>query len=156
PEKGEKIVFGSGVGYNKPITLDSSWSFRFVRGPLSAQSIGIDRTAYITDPGILAGQLFKNQNSGNLITYMPHHISDGNADWKKICEIAGITYLSPSDDIHQTLHMISRSKFVIAEAMHAAIVADALRVPWTPVTAYPHILDFKWVDWCQSLDMPYQ
>ena len=40
--------------------------------------------------------------------------------------------------------------------MHGAIVADTLRVPWIPVRTNPKILPFKWLDWCQSVKLPYR
>src|ERR1019366_6854573 len=48
------------------------------------------------------------------------------------------------------------AKLVVAEAMHGAIVADTLRIPWIAVECSPEILPFKWVDWCQSMDLPYK
>jgi succinoglycan biosynthesis protein ExoV len=39
--------------------------------------------------------------------------------------------------------------------MHAAIVADALRVPWIPVVLSPQSNSFKWLDWTLSLSLPY-
>ena len=56
----------------------------------------------------------------------------------------------------KSLNKIHASDVVIAEAMHAAIVADALRVPWIPVNFHgSHINSFKWNDWCGSLDVEY-
>jgi succinoglycan biosynthesis protein ExoV len=54
------------------------------------------------------------------------------------------------------LNEIRQSGVVLAEAMHAAITADALRVPWIPVRGYPRILSFKWQDWCLSVGLDYQ
>ena len=48
------------------------------------------------------------------------------------------------------------SHLVHAEAMHAAIVADALRVPWVPCRMYPQVNIFKWTDWTLSLGLEYQ
>ena len=86
---------------------------------------------------------------------MPHHASARFADWKHLCQQAGIDYIDPANNIHDTILQIRQSRLVLAEAMHAAIVADALRVPWIPLVCYDHILDFKWEDWCQSLNIKY-
>jgi len=57
--------------------------------------------------------------------------------------------------VEEVLNQIMQSEIVIAEAMHGAIVADTLRVPWIPSKAYNTINDFKWRDWAQSLSLPY-
>ncbi len=152
-----KYVFGSGVGYNQFPKLDETWQFCCVRGPLSAQRLGISPSLAITDPAVLLTQLLPDRpvRQTGMVSFMPHHGSTHYADWKGLCDKAGINYIDPADDIHEILFQMRRSRLVIAEAMHAAIVADALRVPWVPVVCYDHILKFKWDDWCQSLGLTY-
>jgi succinoglycan biosynthesis protein ExoV len=40
--------------------------------------------------------------------------------------------------------------------MHAAILADAFRVPWVAVTTSRVINSFKWEDWATSLQVAYR
>jgi succinoglycan biosynthesis protein ExoV len=45
--------------------------------------------------------------------------------------------------------------------MHGAIIADALRIPWVPISAFNsrHEKDthsFKWADWCGSVDVEFE
>jgi succinoglycan biosynthesis protein ExoV len=40
--------------------------------------------------------------------------------------------------------------------MHAAIVADTLRVPWLAVASSPQVSTFKWLDWTGSMGLPYE
>ena len=88
---------------------------------------------------------------------MPHHTSITSVDWKSVCEPLGIEYIDPTADICSSLQKIQASDVVIAEAMHAAIVADALRVPWVPVNLHGgYINSFKWNDWCGSLGLEYK
>jgi succinoglycan biosynthesis protein ExoV len=72
------------------------------------------------------------------------------------CALAGLEYLDPHDDVQHLLERIARSRLVLAEAMHAAIVADALRIPWIPIKVHDHIDAFKWRDWCASMELEYQ
>ena len=51
--------------------------------------------------------------------------------------------------------MIAAADLVIAESMHAAILADAFRVPWVAVTTSDAINSFKWNDFVQSLGLVY-
>lgn len=158
PEKPTKFVFGSGVGYNKFPNIDNKWQFYCVRGPLSAERLGLDKSFAISDPAVLLTQVIptKTVQRTNMVSYMPHHVSARFADWKSICQKAGINYIDPATDVNEAVLQIRQSKLLIAEAMHGAIVADAFRVPWVPVACYDHILDFKWDDWCQSLKMAYK
>lgn len=157
PEGPIKLIFGSGVGYGSLPVIDEKWKFYFVRGPLSAMLLGLDKSTAISDPAILIPQLVNSEpiHSDQRISFIPHHGSINNADWRKICEKARINYIDPASDFHDVILNIRQSKLVIAEAMHAAIFADAFRVPWVSVKCYDHILDFKWHDWCQSLNMNY-
>jgi succinoglycan biosynthesis protein ExoV len=156
PVKPLKLVFGSGVGYNGAPQIDDSWRFLCVRGPRSAQFLNLDRSLAISDPAVLLTQVTgpAPQKTGKVV-FMPHHGSLHNADWRPVCAQAGIDFLDPSDDARETVRRIREARLVIAEAMHAAIVADAFRVPWIPVNCYEHILDFKWRDWTESLGMGY-
>ena len=87
---------------------------------------------------------------------MPHHSSIIGTDWKTVCRSLRIKYIDPTQDFEKCLHDIRASEIVIAEAMHAAIVADSLRVPWIPVNFHgKYINSFKWNDWCQSLGLEY-
>ena len=50
---------------------------------------------------------------------------------------------------------IAAADKVIAESMHAAIIADAFRVPWVPVALSREVSPFKWVDWTSSVNVSY-
>jgi succinoglycan biosynthesis protein ExoV len=157
PRKPQKLVFGSGVGYCDSATTDDTWKFYCVRGPLSAASLGISESLAITDPAILLTQIVAEPAvPSGLVGYMPHHLSASFADWEDICKKAGLIYLDPQADAKETVAKLRSAKLVITEAMHGAIVADAFRIPWIPVKCYDHILEFKWNDWCKSLEVEYQ
>jgi succinoglycan biosynthesis protein ExoV len=157
PAQPHKVVFGSGAGYMNPATIDDKWKFYCVRGPLTADVLGLDRQLAITDPALLLNQIVTTPvTPSSEVCFMPHHLSADYADWGAICAKAGITYLDPRDDTDAVIARIRSAKLVIAEAMHAAIVADAFRVPWIPVQCYDHILGFKWQDWCHSMEVQYR
>lgn len=156
PAEPIKLVFGSGVGYGVPPTIDERWRFYCVRGPLTAERLGISPDLAITDSAALVARVFdatRYRRRG--VAFMPHHASVPLFDWAGLCRQIGIRFLDPAAGVDRLLRAIASSELLIAEAMHAAIVADALRVPWVPAVMYDHINDFKWTDWCRSLELDY-
>ncbi|WP_144079867.1 polysaccharide pyruvyl transferase family protein [Haliea salexigens] len=160
PVEPKKIIFGSGFGYGAPLFNLNNCDIRFVRGPKTAEAIGVPIDKALTDPAILLRHFFPvvaNENKVHDVSFMPHHSTTKGDFWEDACKDSGINYISPMGfDVEAVVQQISSSRLVIAEAMHAAIVADAFRVPWIPVTSVPETNPFKWQDWCESLDLRYQ
>jgi succinoglycan biosynthesis protein ExoV len=154
------FVLGSGAGTG-PLPNrwpNADWSILAVRGPLTANVIGLPATA-VTDSAALlatAPALLPAGPKRDDIVFMPHYNSVTNSRWPQICAQIGITFIDAHDPVDTVLDRIARAGLVITEAMHGAIVADTLRVPWIPVLCSPAILPFKWIDWTQSLDIDFQ
>ena len=157
PAEPRKLVFGSGIGYGfGPPEIDAKWKFYCVRGPLTARALGLPLEYGITDPAALVATLgIEKPAQDGGVAYMPHHISAWAADWRSISEKVGVRYIDPRWDVDRVLREIGRSSVLISEAMHGAILADTLRVPWVAVSCYGHILESKWLDWCSSLSVDY-
>lgn len=157
-----KIVFSSGVGYGSldSSRFDETWDFSCVRGPLSAQALGLPEELGISDAGLLIPELFgisgDKFDKKYPVTFIPHAESDLSSGdgLQDLCVSLGIKYLSPRVEAKKFVNEVSRSSKVITEAMHGAIIADAVRVPWVPVKFLVHE-PFKWKDWCGSVNLPY-
>jgi succinoglycan biosynthesis protein ExoV len=155
------FVLGSGAGYDAPPADFGSpaWTILAVRGPLTAAALSLPPEKAVTDAAALirllpdCQPLPEHERSG--ILFMPHYEVLPAGNWRQVCALAGFEFLDPLADSRETLQRIRKAKLVIADAMHAAIVADALRVPWIPVALSPKTNTFKWMDWTLSLDLDY-
>jgi succinoglycan biosynthesis protein ExoV len=158
PDLGRKIVFGSGAGYGAGLpVLDDRWTFLCVRGPLTAEALGLDRTVAITDAAILLRLLdLPEPGKRFAVSFMPHWESHCQDRWHQAAEASGIHYIDPFAPVSQVIEEIRCSECLIAEAMHGAIVADIFRVPWIPIETGTQVLPFKWQDWCASIGVPYR
>lgn len=153
-----RVIFGTGVGYEKGIPdIDQSYHIYCLRGPISAQKLGVSSDLAITDGALLIRKLIDL----NLVpkkykfSYMPHYNFAGDG-WQRVCDRLGFGYISPAWEIEDILTRIRQTEVLICEAMHGAIVADALRVPWIPVKTHPSIMPLKWQDWSASMELEYQ
>lgn len=154
------IIFSSGAGYERTIkTVPPHWHIVCVRGPLSAKKLGLPATKAITDGGILVRRCFIPQgDKHHRYAFMPHvhHANFAGDAWENLCQQVGIGYIDPRWSIDKILAAIGSTEILLAEAMHGAIVADALRTQWIPIVTSPRILNFKWQDWCASMGVPYR
>jgi len=163
PDTKNKVVFGSGVGYKAIPDIsnedpDNNWDIVCVRGPITAEILGIDKSKSVTDSAIVARLLFDivPYNKRKNIAFMPHISSRFNGVWKDVCDHLGIEYLDPTLGTKMLIRKISSSEIVIADAMHAAVVADTMRVPWIPVVTSVEINIIKWLDWTKSMSVNYR
>ncbi len=156
PAEPIKVVFGSGVGYGSLPVIDDRWRFYAVRGPLSAAQLGLPPSTSVTYSAALVATVYRERPRRSGVVFMPHHQSIPLFDWASLCRRLGIRFLDPALPPDRLLHEIARADLVLAEAMHAAIVADALRVPWIALRLNDHINEFKWEDWCASIELPYE
>jgi succinoglycan biosynthesis protein ExoV len=155
-----KLVLGAGVPDSTSWHQHKvgTWHIYGVRGPLTAQALRLDARYALSDPAVLVPLLRTKAPAtmGAQIGFMPHHLSARLGDWRAVCDQAGLRYIDPGTAIEDVLQAISGVRMLITEALHGAIVADALRVPWLPVQAYTHINRFKWQDWAASLNVRYE
>ncbi len=154
PDAERYIVLGSGTGYGRPPPLDERWRFYAVRGPLTAELLSLPNEIAVTDSAYLLHQVaLPNPASGPSIGFMPHWRSLRRIPWRAICEWSGLRFINPMWSVERTLAELRGCDVVVAEAMHGAITADLLRIPWFPVRLGSHFLDFKWRDWLASIEV---
>ena len=156
PPTSRKIVVGSGyAGYTEaPDLHDGSWDVRFVRGPRTAEVLGLPADAAVTDSAVLirAVPLPPPRDVGR-VCFMPHHDSLERGLWREVCAMASIDMIDPTDPVDDIIARIRGSRLLLTEAMHGAIVADALRTPWIAVRPFQPRHRGKWLDWSESLSL---
>ncbi len=151
------VVMGSGSGYGViPNEVPRNAQIGFVRGPRTARLLNLDADAAITDPAAMVStfESFQNINSTGEVIFIPHV---GTAklplNWDGIADRAGVRYLSPAGESHEVIRGIAGARLVLAESLHGAIIADAFRVPWLPISISPTFNEHKWRDWSDSLQI---
>jgi succinoglycan biosynthesis protein ExoV len=154
PKSARKYVVGSGYGgYSAmPDVRDGSWECLFVRGPRTAKHLGLPADRAICDPAVLLRLLPTPAAApGIALAFMPHYESLERGFWQAVCRTAGVTLIDPRDDAQVVLSQIKGATLLITEAMHGAIVADALRTPWIAAKPLHQSHRMKWLDWSESL-----
>jgi succinoglycan biosynthesis protein ExoV len=157
--RGKRVfVLGSGAGYWALPPGWENWQILAVRGPLTAELIGKPEVAATDSAALLSvlPQIVSLASERTTTLFIPHHSSASYGQWEKVAAAAGMTFLDPRWPVPVVMDHFSRARLVVTEAMHGAIVADTLRIPWIPITIGPDTLPFKWRDWTLSLDLPYE
>jgi succinoglycan biosynthesis protein ExoV len=152
----KKVVFGAGYAssyHNQvPNVHGADWDIFFVRGPRTARALRLPENIGIGDPAILVRELSAPlRREARFVGFMPHWQSLDRGKWETVCNLAGIRLINPCAPVEQVIAEILRCKVLVSEAMHGAIVADALRVPWIPALPIDDSHREKWFDWADTL-----
>lgn len=157
PPMGRKAIFATGTGYGGDPKRDDSWHVYCVRGPRTAEKLGLSPDAAVTDGAALVSTIGLPRSENRIpVAFMPHVSTARSGYWRDACAAAGVHYLDPQGTVEEVFDQLLATDLLLAEAMHGAILADTLRIPWIPITTTPLILNFKWADWCESLEMTYE
>ena len=157
---GRKIIFGTGSGYGDFPSKEAlrKWKIYFVRGPWTAKVLGLAPDMALVDASWLIARLPEFQVPGTKAgkIFIPHFSNDISAAWRGPCERAGMRYISPLSDSFEVIQAIASAELAVVESLHGAIIADYFRTPWIPLQLSKITLPFKWMDWCASVELPYQ
>ncbi|WP_421762844.1 hypothetical protein [Ekhidna sp.] len=161
----EIFTLGSGCRSTEKIKNISFADGSFVRGPLSSSVIDkgmpfISDGAYLIRQTDLFQSLVKTPKTYHT-SIIPYFRTSAYIDWQKFEKETGVHVIDPQipQGIEHTLYEIAKSENIIAEAMHGAIVADILRVPWIQLDFLAANFEnkavntFKWTDWQKSIGL---
>jgi len=150
----EIVIFSSGAwGDSAPILPDKCKVYG-VRGPRTAKRLGLSEDKIIGDGAYLLRKVeLPAVDKIYDIGFIPHHGSEQYVDWQKICDQLGIQFISAKQPVEDFLKQLQGCKRVITEAMHGAIVADAMRIKWTPVKFSPLFSEEKWHDFSEAMQL---
>jgi succinoglycan biosynthesis protein ExoV len=150
-----KRVAGAGYGGYEPLpVLDALWVIHWVRGPRTARLLGLPAERGLGDPAMLLTHAgFGRSIDEGAIGFMPHFESLERGAWAAAASAAGVELIDPRGDPAAIIAAIGHCRVLLSEAMHGAIVADALRVPWIAVQPLMPVHRAKWYDWADTLDL---
>ncbi|MET0382172.1 MAG: polysaccharide pyruvyl transferase family protein [Burkholderiaceae bacterium] len=155
PAEATKIVFGSGYGgYTGVPTLDERWRVYAVRGHRTAAACGISPSLVAGDAAMLIRRFAPPPRPKRFkFSFMPHWESVARGSWQKASALAGLNFIDPRQSVDDVLDRLQETEILVTEAMHGAIVADALRIPWIPILPFVRTHRDKWNDWASALDV---
>jgi succinoglycan biosynthesis protein ExoV len=130
----------------------------FVRGPKTARVLRLRYEKVVTDPAIMVADCLKRREPEHRdieVAFMPRwRVALADKSLRKRMRDVGVTLIDPTDPVEEVLARMCRAKLLVTEALHGAVVADALRIPWIPVLGERGHL-FKWLDWTASMGLQY-
>lgn len=148
-------ILSSGAWDSRAPKRASHWKVYGVRGYRTAKWIGVKPSLAVGDGAYLLRQFFAPQptltKEPTLTGFVPHHRSEDFVDWELVCHFAGLKLITPRQHIESFTRQLSECQLIVSEAMHGAIIADALRIPWRPITYSPSFQRDKWFDWAEFM-----
>ena len=157
PKSPEKIVLGTGTGYQRPPKVDGNFSIYSVRGPLTAQALNIPLRKSIGDSAYLCLTTDRFKKLFALTKEISRVCDSSSPDsynhrlgnhWEWLVNFISSTRVKIFFSVFED---IAQSEYVLTESLHGAIFADALRTAWQPFRMGHRFNMFKWRDWLESI-----
>ncbi|CAH0497201.1 hypothetical protein NVSP9465_02253 [Novosphingobium sp. CECT 9465] len=160
----QSVFWGCGARAAGSLAPDNAQASVFlgVRGPLTASDLNLGTDIPIGDPALFLSALYTPESSARFVgksVCMPH-FSDSRSDIELLALTGCDEVLRPliaahsNDDLLRIIDALASAKFVLAGAMHGAIVAAAYSVPFGYLASDEVDCPFKWADFSASVGIP--
>lgn len=161
---GKRIAFwGCGVRSDEALDSDllTRCAFLGVRGPLTRDFLKLKKSTPIGDPGLLMPFLYAPRPSKSFEgkTICVPHFLEKKSDAALLEMSRAQAILRPNlpnrmESLLSFVDAIASARFVLAGALHAAIVAYAYGRPFAYFDSGYIDVPFKWADFAASIQMP--
>lgn len=129
-----------------------------VRGPLTRDLLGIPKETPLGDPALALPRIYaprSDPETAGRTVCMPHFL-DSTDDAELLAETGAECVLRPNiasnlEACCRTIDALASARFVLAGALHGAIVAYAYGVPFAFYKARKIDIPFKWNDFAASI-----
>ncbi|MGG7566159.1 hypothetical protein ACQ5SO_08365 [Rhodovulum sp. DZ06] len=159
------IVFGAGASdpLDLPDFTAADWDLRFLRGPETAEALGLRGEHWLCDPAALTadalpGPLRRRRWAGpRRVAFMPGPLmAEGAA--QRLAAAAGLHMIQTEGRMESWLHQLLDCDALICAEPAAAAAADSLGIPWRPLSVSRDgekdaRLEFEWRDWTRAMDL---
>jgi glycosyltransferase involved in cell wall biosynthesis len=155
--------WGCGLRDDEPIDAALRHRFRChgVRGPLTRDILGLPADTPLGDPGLLVPLLHAVRTVPGMAeqTICVPHINDGSSDRRLLARTGAHAVIRAAvprslEALLETIDTIASAEFVLAGALHAAIIAAAYGRPFAYYDSGAIDLPFKWRDFAASVGVP--
>lgn len=150
PESYDGVILGSGLMEESLHPLPHARALA-VRGPLTADLIGVDAPVAFGDPGLLVARHLRRPRSRWRVGLVPHGHHRGTAESAALIARAGSSAFVVN--VHQeaapAVRQIASCDAVISTSLHGLITADSFGIPalWTTMSPPLSGGDFKFRDY---------
>jgi hypothetical protein len=148
-----KVILGSGAkGPNIKLHTGNS-DVRWVRGPQTAQAVGVAKQLGVGDPAWLYSDLYEtfDANRSGAIGLIPHWATWRSFNWESVAAHAGMIGIDARLPPAQVMHKMRSCSRILTESLHGAVFADAMGIPWAPAILAHRFNRFKWEDWSATI-----
>lgn len=147
------VILGSGMISDHRMTLPPDVQVLALRGPLTAQRIGLDpeQCAY-GDPGQLAAEAFcvRKEPGAQLIGLVPHFVDlERVRELAKTLDSVDVEIIDVRSSPRYVIERMSKCRAIVSTSLHGLIVGESLGIPsfWATVRGPIAGGDFKFNDY---------
>lgn len=150
PDDFNGVVWGSGLMNDREHALPAATPLA-VRGPLTAERLGLTEKVAFGDPGILVSRHIARPTARAAIVAVPHGHHRNHEGLARLLrsEPGRVRIANVHQGAHGAVREISAGQVVLTTSLHGLITADAYGIPavWTMLEPALEGADFKFRDY---------